>query len=157
MSGITQANWHLDALDLSEDDDPAGDIMALKATADVIDLTRDRAAVQADLDRLAAREARMADNVGVDGMVGVECELKWKPEHKLMGGHGPSCYTCPHFTADGDNARSAICRIGREQHDLIEELGVTTTLDALDAELVAMVARDIDAAEELAGVALVAA
>lgn len=148
MSGTITANWHLGDLDLTGDD-PESDIMDLKRSATVIDLTRGRPEINERLDVLADRESRLAAQ-------GTECELKWKPEHRLMGGHGPSCYTCPHFTQSGDDPCSNVCRIGREQTDLLEELAAVSDLDGLDRELADALTRDIGACEELAEAALAA-
>lgn len=132
----TRTNWHLDALVL-----PAGDPMAeieqLKSDAELVDLTRPRAEVMADLTAAFEREARLSHYGGV------ECSIK--------GAARPPCYECPHHVADPSvNALGLICEIGRHQVDLLDELESITAAERLDDELAVAFQRDQAACEELA-------
>lgn len=154
--GIVRADWHFDALEQAladEDADPAGEIAQLKSEGTVIDLTATRTLddVQRDLNALLKKEGRYADNAHL------ECPLKWEKGHRLMGGQANSCYRCPQYTENREQARSLLCSLGRQQEDLCEEMTQVMVPQKLDLELVAAYCRRIDAGQELADALLTAA
>jgi hypothetical protein len=136
VSGI-RANWHLRGLDLSDDGDPVQHIMDI---AKPIDLSEDRAKLSEQLSRLLKMEAVVYDKHGV------ECDIKWS-----HNGRRPPCLTCPHSKAeapDGGGYLGTICRIGRKQIRVLDQLDRHTEVEAL--EDMAEAAFLADECEELA-------
>lgn len=146
--GIVRADWHFDALEQAladaDSSDPAGEIAQLKSEGTVIHLTRTMEEILADLHDTLDHEGRYAENVKL------ECPLKWRKDHALMGGHGNSCYRCPSYTEDKQTPRSLLCTIGRRQEDLCEEMRTVQAPQFLDRELVTAHCRRVDAGQELA-------
>lgn len=101
MGGI-RANWHLSDLDL-----PQGDGLDIEALAVEIDLRQDPAELHATLARLVRKES---DFYGM----GITCDLKQEQDQ--------SCYRCPMFTEDPNNTLSCLCRLGRQQEDVLVAL-----------------------------------
>lgn len=120
-----------------------GDHTDIMELAKPIDLTADRAKLNADLSRLLKREGRVYERTGV------ECDIKW-----LDGGDKLSCSTCPYSRADaedGGGPLGTICRIGLAQERTLVQLDQHKKLDELEelAERVFMT----DELEELAELA----
>jgi hypothetical protein len=146
------ADWHLGDLDDLSDfnlGDPMEQIRQLQSEGTLVDLNRSAPDVSADLQRSILKEGRMSSQAGI------ECDLKWEPGHYLMGGSETSCRTCPFFTENPERPLSVLCRIGREQEDLVSELHVIQGNGSLDDELWAAYSRDMDAVEELVQAAAV--
>lgn len=102
-----RAQWHLAdlAFDADGDSDPMSDLLNM---AKPIDLSEDRASLNERLQSLIQQEARVAEQTGV------ECDIKYDAGH--------SCLTCPQFTADPDDRMFSVCRIGREQFTILDQL-----------------------------------
>src|SRR4051794_10822106 len=111
------------------------------------------------LDELIDKESRyFAYAKDEDGVTPLQCELKWQTNHTLMRADGSlSCFNCPHFERDRNKAKSLICNLGREQHNVIEQVRGLRIADSLEAELVAAYMRDIEQGAELAEHVLAAA
>lgn len=138
----TQTNWHLEALVLPEGD-PMAEIAQLKSGATVIEI-RERDAVLADLAQAVRRENGYAVHADL------HCDIKFRDNGRV-----PPCYDCPHFTADFENdALALLCRLGRGQVDLIEELDAIRAVEELDALMLTSYERDVAACEELAAALL---
>lgn len=124
----TQANWNLAALVLPEGD-PMDAITELKSSATVIDLSRDEAEIHADLKRSLIAESRYDAN-------GLSCDLKWTEDN----GQRNPCDTCPHYrerTTETD-AMAVLCRLGRSQNALLDELAAVKATERLDEALCAV-------------------
>jgi hypothetical protein len=141
--GAVKANWHLDALDLSDDDPMQGDIAHFGKP---IDLSKSIPELREDLRYMVRKEARYHNN-------GLSCDLKWT----APGPSGPyqrnPCYTCPHYqdeaTITDDNHMHLLCRLGRQQNDALDMLGALVDVQRkLDAELVAAHEREVAEVEE---------
>jgi hypothetical protein len=139
---LLQANWHLDALDLP--DDP-GD--PLSRVDRIIDLSKPVAELESELRRHLKREGSIALKYDVD------CHLKWGDNHVLMGGSELSCFTCPHFTDDGEEIRSAICWRGRMEEEILGQMDGAVARPALEEALAAAYGRQVDEFEALAAAA----
>lgn len=145
-----KANWHLESLDLSlAGDDP----MQVGLQVDIGGRSVDE--LHAELWQLIEKEDRYAKYAGL------ECSRKWDPRHILMGGAQLSCYTCPHFTPygledDSPDGRGGVCKIGREQEDLVSMLQALSLAEAptLDAELIRHFEAELEMAAEVAFAAL---
>jgi hypothetical protein len=112
-----RAQWHLADLAVDQDDgsDPMADLLNM---AKPIDLSEDRASLNARLQSLIQQEARIAEATGV------ECDIKYDAGH--------SCLTCPQFTADPDDRMFSVCRIGREQFTVLATLEAHKELEELE-------------------------
>lgn len=137
-----QANWHISDLVLP-DLDPMAEIEQLKSGATPLDLAGDEATLNEELRRLVEKESRFAEYAGVS------CDLKWAPGHVLVGGATNTCFACPEYTEDPDNARSRICALGRRQEGVLAGLKALDEHATLDEELAAAFMRDIEACGEL--------
>lgn len=138
-----KANWHLDALDAVEYEDP----MQVGSRVDVLDLT----ALTAELSGLMNQEASYSYHLFL------ECDLKWSvmgPDG-LAGSRNP-CYTCPHFTTSEDDHLSLLCELGRRQNDVLDAMFELKQPGSLDEELCRHLSDMIESSAEL-GEALVAA
>lgn len=134
----TQANWNLTDLVLPEGD-PMREISELKSNAKVIDLTRGEPEIFADLQASLVRESRF-------DQIGLRCDLKWTVD----GGQRNPCDSCPHFMTDTtEDARGVLCRLGRAQNRLLDELGAVKAAERLDEALVAAYEADGAACDEL--------
>lgn len=141
MGNSIRANWHVADLDLP-DGDPMTEMSQLQSEGTVIDLTATGASLQSSLQAQLRLEGRVTNR-------GDGCELKWEDRHVLQGGGSFSCYTCPHFSDE-----RLICRVGRKQMDLIEQLAALRIVDSLETEIAAAHARHIEECVELADFAL---
>lgn len=149
---MARCDWHVGDLDLPDDADPLQDIAVLTATARVIDLTTTEPELIGELDRLIDREARYFEYAkDDDGVAPLGCELKWSRQHILTSPSGSlNCFNCPHHVGDKASAKSLICALGREQHNIVEQIRGIRVADDLEAELVAHYSRDIEESAELA-------
>lgn len=145
MSGV-KANWHLDGLDNGSDTD---DPMQVGVQVDIAG--RSESELHTDLLRLLEKEGRY------EQYSGLKCERKKDPGHVIEGGTQLSCYSCPHFMPYGladtsPDGRSVICKVAREQEDLVSTLQALRRSEAvsLEAELVAHFEERIEMASELA-------
>jgi hypothetical protein len=138
-----RANWHLDALDLTDDDPMQGDIADF---AKPIDLSKSVAELRDEMQVLVRKEGRYARN-------GLTCDMKWTQDGPDGEEHARNpCYTCPQYTdvVEDMTSRGLLCTLGRKQNDVLDALHVLVTVPArLDAELVAAHERDAAEAEEL--------
>lgn len=128
----TRANWNLADLVLPEGD-PMQAISELKSTAKVIDLERGEAEIFSDLKGSLVKEARYAAG-------GLKCDLKWSVD----GGARNPCDDCPYSrteTTDTD-ATAVLCRLGRAQNALLDEMAAVRATERLDAALVAAYVRE---------------
>lgn len=138
-----QANWHVGDLVLP-DVDPLQQMSQLQSDATVIDLTGTTGEIEARIAESVEKEGRYEESCGLS------CALKWKSDHRLMGGRATSCHVCPQFTQNPDEARMLVCRLGRRQERLLDALEARKTAEALEREFIEAVERDLDASEELA-------
>lgn len=138
-----KANWHLDALDALEYEDP----MQVGIRVDI----RDRAALRTELSALVKKEASYAHTIKLD------CPLKWTVSSADGTGSRNPCYTCPHYTSSDDDEMSLLCTMGRRQNDLLDMLAVIGKQStSLDEELCRACSDLIESSAEL-GDALVCA
>ncbi len=142
-----RANWHLGAIDdlTAASGDPMADIAELAEVGQVVDLSRSEAELVEELEGSLTHEGRFWEYAD-----GLECKLKWLPEHVLQGGTGNSCFTCPHYTEDRDDPRSLICKLGRQQEQLVEGIDAVRTADAIDWAMVTAFESDLSSTEEMA-------
>ena len=147
-----RADWHVDALDLDQGDDPMQEIAALTAGATVIDLTKTEAELESEFAELLTKEGHYAArSKGDDGVSPLECSLKWSDDHKIQNPNGSlSCFTCPHYCGIRESAHSLICALGREQEDVLAQLRGLRLADSLDDELAVAYESEIEACAELA-------
>jgi hypothetical protein len=142
MSGV-QANWFTEGLELPGGD-PMEAIAQLKSRATVIDLSRGEAVLLDEFRVKFERERQFSAS-------GLECRLKWTSQ----GGARNPCYSCPHFSKDFENVpRALLCRLGREQNDLLDAVDEIRAVGHLDAELASAVQREQSEADELAAALL---
>jgi hypothetical protein len=154
MGNSIRANWHVADLDLP-DGDPMQDMSELQSAATIFDLNVTASDLQDQLDAALRKEGRYFERSKNNDGSSLACDIKWSHPHMLAGEGGSlTCYNCPHFTASNDDALSVICRLGREQCDLVEQLAGRRLADSLDTELAAAFARDLEASAELADFAL---
>jgi hypothetical protein len=137
----TQTNWNLEALVLPQGD-PMAEIEQLKSEAAVIEI-RDRDAVLTDLQETVRRED------GYSYWSDLECPIKVRNTSRV-----PPCYGCPEYTADKTDPRMLICRLGRQQVDLLEELDAIQAVEQLDLLLATSYEHDVAACEEMAAALL---
>lgn len=148
-----RANWHLADLDSSGAEGDQFDIMDI---ADRVIELDSADGLHAQLSRLVHKEAHFYDR-------GVRCDLKQNDGRWSA----PACNACPHHdghVADGADLVGIICRVGRQQEDLVtrlqrierRQLAELTSLavasgvpQALDAALAANVPEAVDLAEAL--------
>lgn len=143
MSGI-QANWGIGDTTLSNSSAAAvRQIRQLQSNGTVIDLTESPDEIQGELARLTAKEGRFEAN-------GLSCDLKWEQGHRLMGGTSLSCFECPNFTEDPEDPRTVVCRVGRRQESLVDQLQAAVAVETLDEAYIEAVERDIEHCEALA-------
>jgi hypothetical protein len=146
MGNSIRANWHVGDLNLP-DSDPLQEMHELESSATVIDLTTTEAELRANLQTYLRWEGRVQSRG--NGEQG--CELKWQPQHMLAGQGGSlTCFNCPH----ADPEERVICKIGRSQCALVEEIAGLKIADKLDAVIGAAHARAFAASAELADYAL---
>lgn len=148
---MARCDWHVGDLDLP-DVDPLQEITTLIATSEVIDLTTTEPDLIALLDRLVDKESRyFAFSKDDDGVTPLQCELKWTRNHALTSPVGTlNCFNCPHHVADKASAKSLICALGREQHNVVEQIRGIRIADDLETELMARYSRDHEESAELA-------
>lgn len=135
-----RANWHLGDLELPSE----GNVVPIDAIAKPIDLSGSEAELSAELRALVYKEGDFSK------LFGDECEIKWSQDHRIMGGTRRSCFTCPHFTEDDLNPMTNICRIGRQQENVLAQLAAIRDHGDMDDELIEAYERDAAAAAELA-------
>lgn len=161
--GQVSTNWHLGDMGVPDDADPMAEITELQSLAKPIDLsTTDKDEAVAELSKLLDREGRY-----VTYSTGVEaCDLKWAPDHLLMGGTGRACATCPAAIENWrENPQGLMCRLGREQERAVGKLMAIERAEqdamaealGLDAAWLANVEHVAAEADELAEAVLVAA
>lgn len=150
MAGAVRADWHLGDLDVPEGD-AHQEIAQLQSDATVIDLSKSEADLSGELAALLDKEGAYAHRSVDEHGRALECHLKWQAHHVLMNPEGSlSCYGCPHYTEDRQEARSLLCALGREQEDVLEALRGVQLAGSLEAEMAAAYGRDIDSCAELA-------
>lgn len=106
-----------------------GAISELKSNATVIDLSRSEPEIHADLRKSLAAESHYDRN-------GLSCDLKWTEDN----GQRNPCDTCPHYTerTTDTDALAVLCRLGRGQNRLLDELGAIRATERLDEALMAV-------------------
>lgn len=110
-----QARWHLADLP-GADDDPMSDLLNLGKP---IDLSQDRARLNAELSSLIKAEGMLSERTGV------ECELKFQP--------GANCFNCSQYAAGPhQGAHYEVCRIGRAQFSILGQLRAHDELEELE-------------------------
>lgn len=146
-----RTNWHLDSLEAAvEEGEAMQQIQQLKSQGKIIDLSRSSADIQVDIEATIEQEARFARS-------GLECDLKWSPEHSLVHQGAPlSCFNCLRAADPSKDARGLLCALGRRQTDLNDELRAVVGAESLDQELIAAFERDAEACAELAEAMLAA-
>lgn len=122
----TQANWNLGDLRLPEGD-PMQEIAQLKSSAKLIDVDRDVPEIYEEFRVMIERESRLSS------LSGVECNLKWTAD----GGRKNPCDDCSHSTTNTEDPLSVLCRLGRRQNALIDEMDAVTAAGRLDDALMA--------------------
>lgn len=130
-----QANWHLASLASADDADPMSELLNV---AKPIDLSRDRARLNAELQSLIRAESRIYERTGT------ECELKFQA--------GWSCLTCPHRrTSPAQGEMYNVCQIGVHQFEILDQLARHTEVEELErAALAHMLAEECDELAEYA-------
>jgi hypothetical protein len=126
-----------------------GEIAQLKSEGVELDLTRSVEEIHEALARSLGREASF-----MAGGVIPACDLKWQSDHIINGGRSRSCFRCPLYTADTDDLKSSVCREGRLQEELVNEMRAVLECDSLDAELIHRFESDLEEYAELAEAAL---
>lgn len=152
--GNVKANWHIDGLDLPEDDPFA----PVAEVGQVIDLSQGEAELHAALVASVDTEARFHNTFLHPATMEpgyVACDMKWEPQHRLMGGDRNSCFACPHYTEDELAPHANICVLGRQQEMILAQLDSLHEHGTLDDELAEAFERDSAAADELAEAMLV--
>lgn len=144
-----QANWHLDGLDLP-DEDPMQEIAQLKSEAAPVVLTRTPEEIFEEFSRALRKEN------DYDAYADLTCSLKWgEPDSRGQVGERNPCYTCPKYTTDtSDDPLGLLCALGRQQNDLLDELEAAKAEKALDIELMDAFERDVASCEEMAAALL---
>lgn len=111
-----------------------------------VDVTGTADEIHAEMAELVNKEGRYATYAGI------ECGLKWGAGHAIMGGTVLSCYTCPNYTEYKEGVLGGVCRVGRQQEDLVAMLEAIQReeADSLDAELARHFSDEIEFGAELA-------
>lgn len=104
-------------------------ISELKSSAKVIDVERDEAEIFEEFKVLLTRESRLSS------LSNLTCDLKWTAD----GGRRNPCDSCEHYQArpTADNALAVLCRLGRQQNALIDEMDAVKAAEKLDEALMA--------------------
>lgn len=124
MGGV-KADWHLADLAVPQ----AEQMISLEALADPVDLDVDDGELRDALVRLVNKEAGFWAK-------GITCDLKQE--------QGVNCNHCSVFTDDATELRSCLCRLGREQLDIVNLIERRAEMD--EAEELALAAMALDPA-----------
>ncbi len=135
-----KANWHLEDLDLTDEDPEAG-ILQLQSGQAVS--LRSSEAVAAEFRETVVLEA------GFDAHQYMSCDLKWSVPVEGGGMRNP-CRTCPMRCTDDRDPDSLLCDLGVRQEDLLDAFLAAKATEGLDEGMMDAFERELDSAHELA-------
>lgn len=103
-----KADWHHGALAAAPEGDPF-ECAPIEEIGVPIDLSKDVATLSEELGALMRREGRLYE-------AGATCAIKDRAD--------TTCHGCPLAGRTGDDARNALCEIGRRQEEVCTALAV---------------------------------